>query len=395
MEQSVMEDEDMLLEVLSRLPVKSLIQCKSNCYSTYDVDSSFALFQFASAHDPDHVTKLEFPYGLTNAEGVDRDASIIGSDAGIICVCVDDASYDSSDYDDSTRDSSNEPHNIYLWNPATKRSKLIPPHSLHGDGSKLLTLGFGFDHRDYDLKVVRVVSGSVPPEVYSATRNSWRSIKHSLTDIPINHFHVCLHGFLFTIGNNGMMAFDLNKEVFICNIKLPVISSSDAHLKEDHIIDFKDSVAICIGFIKKVDLWTLDDEACFRGGGEINASWTMMFSIGLSEPLDYVEGFFNRVVFLIAVVGGDELFLYNSEEKVGEMVYNINQFFEIGTSVCKCTESLVSIAGSELINCSDSDNNSNGCLSLSAIQTGYQAREGSNGHPNEDDDYKDLIVLDP
>ncbi|XP_074352524.1 F-box/kelch-repeat protein At2g43270-like [Apium graveolens] len=290
-------ENGMLSEVLSRLPVKSLLPCKSvskawfslisspvfikshlnrvintraadetlvghTCrlaeYSFYDVDSSFALFQLGSAH---HVPTLEFPHCPNNSQGVDRNASIIGCDAGIVCVSVD-ASNDTTDDDNIFV----EHANLYLWNPATKRSKLIPPHPLYGDDITRVSLGFGFDHIDHDLKVVRFLSSSVAPEVYSATRNSWRSIKHIPTDIPIYLFHACLHGFLFTFKINGMMAFDLNKEY-------------------------------------KVEVWTLDDEACFGGSGEINASWTMMFNIDLSEPLDYVEGVVNSVEFLIVLQG--------------------------------------------------------------------------------------------
>ncbi|KAK1362862.1 hypothetical protein POM88_038423 [Heracleum sosnowskyi] len=295
-------DEDMLFEVLWRLPVKSLLRCKAVsktwfslisspvfvkyhlhraintsaadetlighiCISDLDpdVESPFALFQYGSSRP---VTNLEFPHRLTNYEGDDdRYTFVIGSDCGILCVGM-----DASDLsNDDLLLTANKQTNIYLWNPATRRSKLIPPHSLRGDDSTKVAFGFGFDHIDNDFKVVRVVSCSAPAEVYSATRNCWGIIEHKMTDVPlIYEFHVCIHGFLFTTGKNGMIAFDLNKEVFICNIKLPV-SPNDAH-----IIDFKDSVAVynCQG--NKLNLWTLDDEACLRGSSGIKASWTTM-----------------------------------------------------------------------------------------------------------------------
>lgn len=90
------------------------------------------------------------------------------------------------------------------------------------------------------------------------------------------------------------------------------------------------------------------------------------FSIKLSGHLDYVEGFFNSVVFLILLEGDFEFFSYDFEKKVGDEVY-INKFFEIGT-VCKYTESLISVAGSKLITCSvsndDSDSVTNDRFSL-------------------------------
>lgn len=54
--------------------------------------------------------------------------------------------------------------------------------------------------------------------------------------------------------------FQFNKEVFICDINLPV-TSPDAR-----IVEFKDSIAVSIfKFQEKTDrinLWTLDDKAC-------------------------------------------------------------------------------------------------------------------------------------
>ena len=68
-----------------------------------------------------------------------------------------------------------------------------------------------------------------------------------------------------------MMAFDLNKEVFIYNIKLPTVDPEGTC-----IAGYYDSIAVmmCEQSENKVKLWTLDDEACLSGGG-VEASWTM------------------------------------------------------------------------------------------------------------------------
>ncbi|KAK1362861.1 hypothetical protein POM88_038422 [Heracleum sosnowskyi] len=139
----------------------------------------------------------------------------------MLCVCVDASNVS----DDELWPTANRKTNVYLWNPATERFKLIPGHSLHGDNSTQVALGFGFDRLDYDLKVVRVVSRSVPAEVYSATRNSWGFIKQKLTDIPFTY-------------------------------------------------EFDDSIDVCKceKLDSKFNMWTLDDETCLHGRDAIRAS---------------------------------------------------------------------------------------------------------------------------
>lgn len=87
---------------------------------------------------------------------------------------------------------------------------------------------------------------------------------------------------LFAIGHNKMIAFNLNKEVFIWEIELRVCSNDVC------IAGFMDSIAVIIFFEdegNEIKLWTLDDEACIRGAG-VKASWTMMFTIDVGVWFD-------------------------------------------------------------------------------------------------------------
>ncbi|KAL8134521.1 hypothetical protein AgCh_009516 [Apium graveolens] len=56
-------------------------------------------------------------------------------------------------------------------------------------------------------------------------------------------------------------------------------------------IDFNNSVAVLImmGSNKKINMWTLDDDGCLRGGG-VEASGTPMFSIDLGADILYTRG---------------------------------------------------------------------------------------------------------
>ncbi|KAK1386365.1 F-box domain-containing protein [Heracleum sosnowskyi] len=380
-----LREEDILIELLSRLDVKTLLQCKAVSKTWYSListpifikshfnralngadnqtattlivrlfkieclrdfpeeDGSFALYQLDCY---DYVARLYFPYSKGDYPFTPP-SLLIGCVFGIVCVCVDpDPDTDAYSFQATLKGRSD----IYIWNPATKQSKLIPAHTLHDDEGKV-SLGFGFDPIDFDFKVVKVLSNDVFPEVYSLNRNVWRKIEVKLSDRPNrNIFEICIHGFLFTVGCNGMMAFDLNREVFICDIKLPV-ASCDAC-----IADFKDSIAVIIFNFKeerdRIKLWTLDDEACLRGAG-VEASWTMMLSIDVGMHLDWVYGIFNSVEFLLE---SDDWFSYNTDKKEVIRMFP-NPLFDFN-EVFKYTESLVLVAGSKLVNWSaDKDDN--------------------------------------
>lgn len=187
--------------------------------------------------------------------------------------------------------------------------------------------------------------------VYSSNRNAWRNIDSKLIQAPYDDFHVCLHGFLFSTVGNGMMAFDLNKEVFICHINLPVRPfDDDSEYFNTCIAEFKDSIAINFSenniWSDKIKLWKLDDETCLHGGG-VKASWTLMLNINLGEPLQYVDDLFNSVEFLVGTEDGSQL-LYNSDKKVTRHVPDVPYFGY--PEVFKYTESLFSLAGSKRVN---------------------------------------------
>ncbi|XP_017220126.1 F-box protein CPR1-like [Daucus carota subsp. sativus] len=323
----MLTDEDLLTEVLSRLPVKYLLQCKAVSKPWYSLisspsfikshyqrhaitinravddnneqgptlivrlfkgedlddhpeeDGSYSLFRLGTTDD--YIAKLKFPFSRGDYPFTPP-SILVGCVCGIVCVCVDPSAPIDANYCLPTPDKATD---IYIWNPATRQSKLIPSHALYDrDGMNKVALGFGFDPVDFDFKVVRVVSRAIFPQVYSANRDAWQNIETNLTDFPEEFiFHICLHGFLFTAGQNGMIAFDLNKEVFICDIKLPECSIDPGEeCYHARIADFKDSIAVIISHDEelsgKINLWTLDDEACLRGG-RVKASWTFMLSI--------------------------------------------------------------------------------------------------------------------
>lgn len=104
---------------------------------------------------------LYFPFSGCKASAEPR---IVGSDRGIV--------RDKSVREGGVFDSASLGMcSTYLWNPATKHYKLIPPRHCHFQ-SRNIGLGFGFDHVNNDLKVIRIVSSPFQSEVYSANLNT-------------------------------------------------------------------------------------------------------------------------------------------------------------------------------------------------------------------------------
>ncbi|KAL6536109.1 hypothetical protein OROHE_012954 [Orobanche hederae] len=160
--------EEIIPNILHKLPVKTLLRCTSICKSWYSLITSpqfiFSHLHFAAStknrtplllvrrtitesehydlfSDNDSFTlhsNIEFPFRSINAF-----FTIVGSCNGLICLS-DDRVYHT--------------HTIILWNPCIKKSVLLPkPNSIYSSyGTFSQSLGFGFDPVASDYKVIRI-----------------------------------------------------------------------------------------------------------------------------------------------------------------------------------------------------------------------------------------------
>ncbi|WOH12842.1 hypothetical protein DCAR_0832351 [Daucus carota subsp. sativus] len=368
--------DDLWTEILLRLPIKTLLQFKSVSKSWFSIISShrFATSHLAMAAKDDQILiahhdvgdyemedensfslfhlgsgrilkNLGFPFSQGEYPSTEEFSRLIGSDCGIVCVYVSVSAWRATKQD----------VDIYLWNPATKHSKILPPHTTVLDHRSNMALGFGFDHVDLDFKLVRVVPCDLSApvhsteanlaEIYSSNRNAWRKIEPKPSDVPNeSRFRLCLPGFLFAIGYNGLIVFDINKEVLICDIKLPFSSSEKNYYpQETHVRDFKDTIAVILSIMykRKISLWTLDDKACLAGVG-VEASWTKLHVIDVGVRVVLFEGLFNGVQLLLSDEDDNRL-LYDLNNKATTNVH-IPDFFVIG-GFFKHTNSLFSLEG--------------------------------------------------
>uniref|UniRef100_A0A5B6YUY8 F-box domain-containing protein n=1 Tax=Davidia involucrata TaxID=16924 RepID=A0A5B6YUY8_DAVIN len=229
---------EIVIDILWRLPVKTLIRFRSVCKSWRSIisDSSFITTHFNNNNSSDadllcmwrengfkttctlvcsktldKLSEVELP--LPGCKSGDCGCHIVGSCNGLLCLYVE--IFDPFDT------------NIYLWNPSVRKLKTLPS-SLHPEEfikpETYVVLGFGFDHRTRDFKVVRILYNQQPlVEVYTLSTDSWRSIEvavpfifiYSSPDVPF----VCrsFHWPAYSSGDvfrQLIVSFDISEEAF-------------------------------------------------------------------------------------------------------------------------------------------------------------------------------------
>ncbi|OMP04969.1 hypothetical protein COLO4_09165 [Corchorus olitorius] len=255
--------QELLLEILVRLPIKDVVKSTAVCKSWNSViknptfisthlektisstNTRLLLFRICSQKNPhsfksdpveqyslrfdnegvDEYKQLHFPINkFKSAIGCFR---VAGSINGLVCL-VDDVSY---------------VHNFYLWNPIIKKAVHVPtavhvPRRYHNQ--KVLIdafVGFGFDSKMNDYKLLRYVElndtyprkePKVEVEIYSLNANCWRSITHTapkydvIFNLPSAYANSFVNGAIHLLAcdrkdgrnRNLILAFDMSEEVF-------------------------------------------------------------------------------------------------------------------------------------------------------------------------------------
>ncbi|KAK9911647.1 hypothetical protein M0R45_035565 [Rubus argutus] len=290
-------DEDLILEIFSRLPVKSLMRFRCVSKEWYSLtknsylinihlwrsDSKLCYLLAYTSFRDERFTKpkigisrlgdeatdivslnLSFLYCYTNSI---NSITIVGSSNGLVCL-VTRAQKKTRSYMDGGE--------IIIWNPATKQSRSLPKPVIaenfnRHDGA---TFGFGFsDHNTNDYKLVGIFRKQV--QVFTRSTNCWKEIegkgfpscKYCYRDDWISSKNGVLYWFATTSGpmDRFVLSFSLRDEVFHV-IKLPSWGFLNRRL-----LSWKNSLACIIGNNEQVWAKTTDDSA-----------WTKQFSIDSS-----------------------------------------------------------------------------------------------------------------
>ncbi|KAL2482419.1 F-box protein CPR30 [Forsythia ovata] len=299
--------EDVVIEILSRLPVKTLLRFKCACTTWFSIIGSHCFIQkhlnmaledsnkarlfivhrsnkyekfFTSFVNDDELTlqtNLSF-----DTKRLGRISCVMGPCHGLFCIYY-------------------ERHNkLLLWNPATRETKDIPKSSipLPSNENTAQYVGFGFDSNTRDYKVVKILIqfhrdrySDYHVEVYTLSTNSWRKI-----EATISNFDLC--SYMFPTYWNGtyywwgqteedyediIVCFDMCIEQFY-KILLPTEVLPVVHGRKIYanhcFTEYNGSLGVIFCFMgvttSLCELWTMN-------GHGAKVSWTKQYYIGLFE----------------------------------------------------------------------------------------------------------------
>ncbi|XP_058182198.1 F-box/kelch-repeat protein At3g23880-like [Rhododendron vialii] len=294
---------EIIFDILSRLPVKSLLRFRSVCKPWLSVISNpqfvkthLSTYSYKGDDDDDDCTHhrlvlnthpshnvtglktcsletvcsvlesqqwesavdLDYPFN-----DLDQYVVVVGSCNGLMCVAA-------------TRTGT-----IYLLNPSTRKSKRLPDWR----GSRDL-YGFGFDESNDDYKVVLIsyrgggVSAKSNVMVYTLRTDSWRQIGDLSCGVPCNVLGNFLNGsllWLVCVDNSGpgysyvIVSLDLEKETY-GEVSQPNYGKAHFSLDLELCVLERCLGVLCTSPKSHTDVWIMKEY------GKID-SWTKLFTI--------------------------------------------------------------------------------------------------------------------
>ncbi|XP_059670645.1 F-box/kelch-repeat protein At3g23880-like [Cornus florida] len=333
--------EDLIIEIVSRLPIKSLIRfrcvCKywfglirtstfvskhlhhpnnKSCLLVHHYNYSTQKYVFAVFPD-ETLAKMPFAHNdIDEFQLPDLPDAIIGPISGIFCLFT--------HWEDR--------YIVVLWNPATKewRSLAIPNPNLpthimdflHMFGCgldpitndyKLIWIRYYYDEEEDIPYIPRVVS------VYNLRTDSWRlfefemmtnsSINNSLCNTYLNGFYYWLTSIDFH--RYTLLSFDMSKEIFKEDIPAPTGVQKD--LCGD-LTMYNDSIAMIYFDAQEVEkyfhVWVMKEEGF----------WTKQLNIG---PLPEIQR-------PLGIWKNGELFLEDSDSQLVMYDHNTQEIKSLG-----------------------------------------------------------------
>ncbi|XP_074349890.1 F-box protein CPR1-like isoform X2 [Apium graveolens] len=282
--------EDLIFQILDRLPVKTLLLCRCVCKPWCSLIDSPC---FVKAHlkrsiecntNTGVVIRGFLAYSVdfdsldnTTAIAIDeplrthlRGTGLVGSCNGLLCL-----------YQRKTE--------IYLWNPATRKCKELPTAPTDFirpfDIDQSFLCGFGYDAVNDDYKVLRIL----PPDrldlagskvvVYSLKNNSWRQLQNiSYHFLLVRNWGIFLSGALHlitvkTLGSESclsILAFDLSIENYR---EVPMPDVRHKKPSKFNLCMFAESLCVLMLYpYNSVDVWLMNNYG-------VGNSWCKVFSL--------------------------------------------------------------------------------------------------------------------
>ncbi|XP_054821291.1 F-box protein CPR1-like [Prosopis cineraria] len=330
--------QDVMVEILLKLPLESLMRCKILNKSTYALISSCnfikkhfqlsksqqgmlafhceTLTGFSAALLPDDISQpvidLELPRPSDKIIG---EIIPYGPCNGIFCLHF--------TYLDCT-------DQLCLWNPVTREVKVLPLPNHHISlMDDFVIHGFGIVPGTNDYKVVRILTSmdfdiedSKPfiAEVYNLSTNSWRTIDitesaYSLVSpIFCSYLKGVYHWLTLGLSEEAIICFDMSDEVF-WKMELPEVYEDDSirQVTDCNVAVINDTIAyvkeysLNYSMDSRIDIWVMNEYS-------VEASWNKRYVIGPGLGLSKFLGFWKEDEIL---VGEDNqpLIAYNPDAR--------------------------------------------------------------------------------
>lgn len=355
--------EEILIQILLKLPVKSLVRfrCVSKSWDSLITHPSFVSLHLSHAmagHDRSVV--LLRHYSLTqrkerNTLYLDGESFLehqelefplkthdtyylAGSCNGLLCF---------SDYIINNLQ-------VILWNPSLRKCVQLPiPRFIDTDLTHTYVLGFGFDTRRVDYKVVRLIyilgknwSVIVPPEVevYELKTNAWRGIQTAVPYvIPESSSQAFVNGAIHWIGYNpaDKVAPSPRSIVVLFNMQDEVFGEMELPKGGDYANRLNLSLAVHQDLICLLHCHPMEEDGhqlygvCWvwvmKEYGTAD-SWTKLFTINISEHggIGRILGFRKKGDALL-VTHNDELVSYDLRgQRISRLgLYGVARSFEV------------------------------------------------------------------
>ncbi|KAI8537932.1 hypothetical protein RHMOL_Rhmol09G0062600 [Rhododendron molle] len=296
---------EIIFDILSRLPVKSLLRFRSVCkpwlslisnpqfvkthlstksFKGDDDDDDYTHLRLVLNTHPSHnvtglktcsietlrsvlesqqwVSAVDLDYPFND---LDQDVVVVGSCNGLMCF--------------ATRTGT-----IYLLNPSTRKSKRLPDSGVKRLWDSRDLYGFGFDESNDDYKVVLISyrAGGVSSNVmvYTLRTDSWRQIGGFSFGVTCNVFGNFLNGsllWLVCVDNSGpgysyvVVSLDLEKETY-GEVSQPNYGYAESSLDLELCVLESCLGMLCRSSKNHTDVWIMKEY------GKID-SWTKLFTI--------------------------------------------------------------------------------------------------------------------
>ncbi|XP_023748047.1 F-box protein At3g07870 [Lactuca sativa] len=294
-----------MVDILSRLPVKTIIHCKCVCKQWQNIvvfDSYFADLQLSRSsppclmiyYKPGPLKWVEVEeglyYNLHHHPVMSLDINIapmtllVGSVRGLVCLWQVNKNVD----------------NTYICNPMTREYMILPRPQYYREGTTNIVYCFGVSSLTREYKVIRIFQRGIirlpdstvtyslsEAEVYTLGTGQWRSLGHVPYWLNGSHTGPFLNGHAhwiirYQVLPEKICAFDFDKETFEL---FPSPPSEVIHARQKNYFQkldlLKGCLCLCATSNSKFTVWVMKEYG-------IKNSWhkELVIRKGISRDLD-------------------------------------------------------------------------------------------------------------